>query len=119
MAALTKAPAAADFLVSEANGFRSRGEDTIDTTSGGINAAVVAGTVVAEVAGALDVFDGGSTVSGAADAVGIVMYPVAADFEGSVALIQRDAEVTLADLTYNGDAADVAASLATLGIITR
>ena len=120
MPVLTKAATAASFIVSEAagQGHRSRDVVAIDTTSGGLNAAVPAGQVVASVADEIVLWDGDDT-AGAEDAIGIVYEPVAVDLATDVTIIARDAEVQRSQLTYDGTDAELDAALAALGIIVR
>lgn len=104
----------AGFIVSEANGYRSRDEVTITTA----DADWVAGTVLASVGGDYKVYEGDSTVSGAATAVGILYEGIGSGESGKRTIVNRDAEVVLDDLVTT-DATGLAASLATLGIKVR
>jgi flagellar hook assembly protein FlgD len=118
MATLTEGARTAEFLQTEANGYRSRDVYAIDTTSGGINAAVDAGTVVAYVSDEIVLWDGDDT-AGAEDAIGIVYSNVEADYDGDVVLVTRDAEVKRDKLTADGTDAELDAALLALGIIVR
>jgi len=105
----------AEFLVSEANGYRSRDQIALATTP-----ALVAGTVLAVVAGDYVPYDGDSTVSGASTAEAILFEGVEAGFDGVVTVVNADAEVNLAHLTYtDGTEAALVADLAALGIKAR
>ena len=104
----------AEFLVSEANGYRSRSEITITTA----DADWPAGTVLALVSGDYKVYEGDSTVAGADDAVGILYEAIGSGETDNRTIIDRDAEVNLAHLTTT-DATGLAASLAALGIKVR
>lgn len=120
MTTLTETAHAAEFILSEANGQRSRANGTLVTGQD-----LAAGTVL---------MDNGSdkltafTASGETgdDAVGILLYNVdATDADVEVSYIARDAEVNLKLLTYpaettdGGEEAATIASLAALNIITR
>lgn len=118
MAVLTKARTTAAFIVSEANGFRSRGENQFDSTTDWAGAAIPVGQVYAVVGGVTVAFDG-DAVDGSEVAAGILYEAVAAGEDVARATVERDAEVTLADLTYDGTDAEVTAALKALGIIVR
>ena len=120
MAALVKARATAAFLVSEAavQGHRSRGVQAFDSETDWASAVIPVGQVYAVVSGAAVAFDGDAT-DGSEDAAGILYEAVPVDAVVDRTVIVRDAEVTLADLTYDGTDAEVTASLAALGIIVR
>lgn len=105
----------AEFLVSEANGYRSRDEIELSTAP-----ALAAGTVLAIVSGDYVPYDGDSTVSGASTAEAILFEGVPAGFDGKVTVINADAEVNLSHLTYtDGTEAALVADLAALGIKAR
>lgn len=104
----------AEFLVSEANGYRSRDEVTITTA----DADWPAGTVLAVVGGDYKVYEGNSTVSGANDAVGILFEAIGSGETADRTIINADAEVILGHLTTTEDTGLVA-SLAALGIKAR
>lgn len=104
----------AEFLVWESDPLYSREEVTITTA----DADWVAGTVLALVAGDYKVYEGDSTVSGAADAVGILWNAIGEGETDNRTLIVRDAVVKLDALTTTEDTGLVD-SLATLGIIAR
>ena len=111
MASLTEGRPAASFIISEANGHRSRAKGTA-------GAALTAGTVLeANTAGELIAFDGTGTVAG-------IAITDAADGD-TVAYIIRDAEVNGNVLTYptestaGGEEAASNAGLLTLGIVVR
>ena len=104
----------AEFLVSEANGYRSRDEITITTA----DADWPAGTVLAMVGGDYKVYEGDSTVAGYNDAVGILFEGIGSGESGKRTIINQDAVVKLAALTTT-DATGLAASLAALGIKAR
>jgi len=114
MAAVNDTYRTAEFLISEANGYRSRDEVTITTAP----ADLVPGTVLALVAGDYAVYEGDSTVTGADDAVGILYEAIGTGETAQRTIINRDAEVELAALTTT-DATGLAASLLALGIKTR
>ena len=114
MPAQTLGRRTAEFLVSESNGYQSRDEVTITTA----DADWPAGTVLALVAGDYKVYEGDSTVAGADDAVGILYEEIATGETGKRAIINRNAEVSLNDLTVTDDTG-LAASLGALGIKVR
>lgn len=110
----------AEFLVSEANGYRSR---AVGTVEGGVAPGLVAGTVLGVVT------SGGNYVahdSGASDgsetAAAILYEATVGTIEATV--IVRDAEVNGDHLAYESGADDAAkaivnAALASVGIIVR
>ena len=114
MAAQTLGFRTAEFLVSESNGYQSRDEVTITTA----DANWPAGTVLALVAGDYKVYEGDTTVSGGADAVGILYEGIGTGETDKRTIINANAEVNLAHLTVT-DATGLAASLAALGIKVR
>lgn len=114
MAAQTLGFRTAEFLVSEANGYRSRDEVTITTAT----ADWPAGTVLAKVAGDYQVYEGDSTVAGANDAVGILYEGIDSGEAAKRTIVNADAEVNLAHLTVI-DNTGLEASLAALGIKVR
>jgi hypothetical protein len=120
MAALIKARTTAAFLKSEAavQGHRSRGTQVFDSTTDWAGAAIPVGQVYAIVGGVAVAFDG-NAVDGSEDAAGILYEAVGAAEDVNRTVIVRDAEVTIADLTYDGTVAEVTASLAAIGIIVR
>lgn len=113
--ALTEARRTGEFLISEANGTRSREEVTIDATAG----AMVAGTVVSKLAtgGTYVAYDDEGT-DGSETAAG-VLYRAVPDATGEqkAVILARDCEVAEVHLT--GFNANARADLAALGIIVR
>lgn len=114
------------FLLSEANGNRSRSEQTIDTSAGALEAGTVLGRVAAtgNFVPSPDVQVVG--LEGAETAVAILGYGVdatAGDVQAVV--IDRDAEVKLPMLKFDASIDDQAkadakiAQLATVGIRAR
>lgn len=120
MPELTEGMHAGEFIVSEANGSRSREVVTIDT--GALVAGEVLGKITASgkyVAFNQDGADGSEAAAG-------ILYDNtdATDADQSAVAIMRDAEVGAADLTWPADieAAEKTAALAelaALGIIAR
>lgn len=122
MPALTESRHAASFILTEANGHRSRDNGVLDTGD------LAAGTVVMFsgtklVAFAVDEATDGSLVT---EAAGILIYAAdASSADQDVAYIARDAEVNLKLLTYpaettdGGEEAHTIASLKKLGIVAR
>lgn len=123
MADFTEAAHTAEFILSEANGNRSRENGSL--ASGDL----AAGTVVQDNgSGALIAFTAAEDTAGdlATEAAGILLH--AADASGgavNVAYVARDAEVNLKLLTYpaestaGGEEAHTIESLARIGIIAR
>lgn len=112
MSALTEGRPAATFILSEANGSRSRGTATLKA---GEN--LPAGSVLMDDgAGKLVQFEDGT----ASAAAGILYAATNAVADTKVTVIERDAEVNGKLLTYfDTDPADAIASLADIGIIVR
>jgi hypothetical protein len=120
MVTKTEGRHAAEFIMSEANGSRSRENGVVKTGE-----VLKAGEVVQLDSGKLVSFDATTDSNGDADpaAVGVVIEPVdATSADVRAAYIARDAEVNLHLLTYptgTGDEAVTIASLAALGVIAR
>ncbi len=123
MTALTEARHAAEFIISEANGHRSRANGTLVSGQD-----LAAGTVVMDNgSGKLTVYTAGdATDGGTQEAAGILIYAVDAS-GGDVACsyIARDAEVNKNLITYpntltdNSDETNTITSLGYIGIIVR
>lgn len=112
--ALIEARRTGEFLISEANGTRSREEVTIDASAG----AMVAGTVVSKLASGKYVAYDDVGTDGSEVAAGI-LYRAVPDATGDqkAVIYARDCEVAQVHLTgYNANAK---ADLAALGIIVR
>lgn len=112
---------AAEFILSEANGARSRENGTLNT---GQN--LTAGTVLQLTGTKLTAFTATAATDGTPDpaAVGILLYDTdATDADVACSYLARDAEVNLKLLTYPDDstaeADGTANSLKLLGIICR
>ncbi|TCN30331.1 head decoration protein [Sinorhizobium americanum] len=124
MPVFTEAAHTAEFILSEANGHRSRESGTLASGQD-----LAAGTVLQDNgAGKLVAFDADTNTAGdlVDEAVGILLAAGdASDGDIEVAYIARDAEVNLKLLTYpaettaGGQEADTIASLKLLGIIAR
>jgi hypothetical protein len=120
MTTFTEAAHAAEFILSEANGHRSREEAEIATGQ-----TLVAGQVVQFNTGKLTAFTADPDTNGdpLVAACGIAIYAGTAG--DKIAYLARDAEVNLNLITYpdetttGNEEADTIASLALLGIITR
>jgi hypothetical protein len=111
--AITEATRAGEFLLSEANGTRSR--EPITLTGGSFPAGQVLGKITAS--GSYTAYDSAAT-DGSESAAAILYEAVDASTADATGVgIVRDAEVKAARLTDN-DAAGTAA-LAALGIIVR
>ena len=118
MATLTEGARTAEFIQSEANGYRSRGVQAFDSTTDWAGAAIPAGQVYAIVGGVAVAFDG-DAVDGSETAVGILYEGVDAAATVDRAVIVRDAEVKRDSLTADGTTGEVDAALLALGIIVR
>ncbi len=120
MAVNTETAHAGEFILSEANGRRSREKVTIETPEN-LAAGMVVGLETAS--GKYHAYDNGAA-DGTEVAAGVLFDAVdasAADAEGVI--VARDAEVKASDLNWNGQGAtpitDGTADLAALGIILR
>lgn len=118
MATLTDELRSAAFIVSESNLTRSRGTAVFDSTTDWAGAAIPVGQVYAVVGGVTVAFDG-DAVDGSQVAAGILFTEVAAGEDVTRTVINRDAEVTLADLTYDATDTEATDALAAIGIIVR
>lgn len=113
MAILTDAPHTGEYIVSEANGFRSREEVTVDATVG----AMAAGTVLVK--------SGENYVAAAGVNAEAILYEgIAAGETAKRTITARDSEVNLASLTFadgiaEADKTAAIAALAVNGIVTR
>ncbi len=121
MAALTEGHHPGEFIVSEANGYRSREVVTVDN-----GADLVAGTVLGKITAGgkyiacdQDAGDGSDTAAG-------VLYAdaAAASAEVQAVAIVRDAEVNREDLTFAaandaGEITELIGDLKAIGIIVR
>lgn len=126
MATLTEGARNAQFIVSEANGYRSRGVGMVTVPA---NTELAAGTVLGRITASGKFVRHDSDLTNGAETAAAILYanlrndggaPV--DFDTTLFL--RDAEVTGAHLTYEDGAepADIAvanAALAALGLIVR
>lgn len=126
MAAFTKARHADTFILSEANGLRSRDNIVIASGSGVVKAGTVVGKQTSggkwEPSPAAATSDSGGSES----AKGITIYEVdATSADAAVAAIRRDAEVNMHLLIYHSSVLTPAArtakaaELATCGIFVR
>lgn len=120
MAPVTMGKLAAEFVISEANDYRSRDEVVVDATGGAMEAGTVLGQITAS--GKFVQHDA-AAVDGSQNEAGILMFGIGA-VEEKRTIVARDAEVSEADLTYEvgADAAQITASnaaLAALGIVVR
>lgn len=121
MAILTEGTRKAEFLVSEANLYRSRGTGTVTVPSGGLGSGTILGVITAT--GKYVRHDAVAS-DGSEDEAGILFEPLADTGDTEATIILRDAEVNGAELTYEdgADANQITASnvaLAALGIIVR
>lgn len=121
MATLTETRHAGEFIISEANGHRSREAVTI---AAGNN--LQAGHVVGKLsAGGYAEYNPANTAGEAKKVAGILLAPAsAADAALAGVILARDCEVTTADLTFFAGASEgqietAAAALAEQGIILR
>lgn len=118
MATLTEGARTAEFLQSEANGYRSRDVQAFDSTTDWAGAAIPAGQVYAIVGGAAVAWDGDAT-DGSETAAGILYEGVDAAASVDRTVVTRDAEVKRASLTFDGTNAELDAALLALGIVVR
>ncbi|MEL6101308.1 MAG: head decoration protein [Pseudomonadota bacterium] len=113
-------PRNADFLISEANGFRSRAEVTVNATTAALEPGTVLGMITSS--GNYIRHDSGLS-NGAQNVAGILMIAIGAEGANRTVIV-RDAEVAGADLIYE-DGANASqitaanAALAALGIVVR
>lgn len=123
MTTFTEGRHAAEFVLSEAPGARSRENGTVVSGQD-----LAAGTVVMDNgAGKLTAYTAGAVTDGGTDeAAGILLYAAdASDGDVEVSYIARDAEVNQklitfpAESTAGGEEANTIASLKLLGIICR
>jgi Bacteriophage lambda head decoration protein D len=125
MTTFTEPTRALDFLISEANGSRSRDQVTLTASQG----ALVPGTVLAKVTATGNYVlyddDANGGTPGAGVALAILCYPVEnVAATQPITVISRDAEVDAAQLTWeaSNDAGEITAGkadLAAVGIICR
>lgn len=121
MTTFTETPHAGAFIISEANGTRSRTTATLESGQD-----LLAGTVLGIVSGSgkYTQFDQDGA-DGSESAAGILVYPIdATSADTACAAIIRDAEVDAAQLTWPsdieaGEKTTALAQLAALGIIAR
>jgi hypothetical protein len=118
MATLTEGARTAEFLQSEANGYRSREVQAFDSDTDWGDAAIPAGQVYAIVGGAAVAWDGDAT-DGSEDAAGILYEGVDALAAVDRTVIVRDAEVKRSKLTFDGTNAELDATLLALNIVVR
>lgn len=114
----TEGPRTAEFIQSEANGYRSRDVQNFDSTTDWAGAAIDPGQVYAIVGGVAVAWDG-DAVDGSEDAAGILYEGVEAADDVDRTVVVRDAEVARVKLTYDGTDTELDASLLALGIVVR
>ena len=111
----------ASFIVTEANGYRSRDVVTVTVPSGGLEAGTILGKITAT---GKYVRHDASLSNGGEDETAILLQTVTEAGDAELTVIARDAEVNGAHLTYE-DGADSTqettsnTALAALGIIVR
>lgn len=125
MAILTQPRLNAEFLISEANDWRSRDEVTVSVPDGGYETGTILGKITAS---GKYVRHNAAAVDGSEAEAGILLIAQAngsgAAADADCTIIARDAEVEGDELTYEvgADAAQITTSntaLAALGIIVR
>lgn len=121
MATLTDGKHSADFIVSEANGYRSRSTGTVTVPAGGYEAGTILGKITAT---GKYVRHDSAAVDGSETEAAILYANQPETGDTDATLIIRDCEVNGSDLIYEdgADAAAITASntaLAALGIIVR
>ena len=116
MATLTEARRTGEFIISEANGTRSREEIVIDAAAG----AMVPGTLLGKItaSGKYAAYSNADSPAGVGVAVG-VLYAAVADSAADqpAVMVCRDAEV--AEIHLTGSDATGKTDLAALGVIVR
>lgn len=120
MAILNDTIGTAGYIVSEANGYRSREQVTVDATGGALIPGTVLGTVTAS--GNYVAHDAGAS-DGSENASAVLLSAMGA-VEGSGTITARDSEVNEDELTFadgisEADKTAALAALAALGIVTR
>lgn len=120
MAIVNETRHTAEFLVSEANGYRSREQVVVDATGGALAAGTILGIVTAT---GKYVRHNAGAATGEETEAGILLEGIGAE-EATRTVIVRHAEVAGSALTYEAgaDANQIAASnaaLAALGIAVR
>lgn len=120
MTIYTESRATAEFLVSEANGYRSRTTGTVTGPVGGLVAGTVLGKITAT--GKYVLVNPDATTG--EEAAAAILFEAAVEGDDTRTLIIRDAEVQAAALTYNDtpsgpELTAIHAQLAALGIIIR
>lgn len=126
MPILTEGSRKAEFMLSEANDWRSRDEGSVTIPA---NTTLESGTVLGRLtATGVFVRHNAAAVTGAEDESGLLFAPLTNTTDAAITvpatIVARDAEVIGAHLTYEvgADAAQILASntaLAALGIIVR
>lgn len=111
----------AEFIVSEASGYRSRQEVTVTVPSGGLEAGTIVGKITAT---GKYVRHAAGASNGSETEAGILFAGFTETGDTNATIIARDAEVVGSDLTYEdgADAAQITASndaLAAIGLIVR
>lgn len=122
MAIETMGPRKAEFMISEANAYRSRDEVTVDASAGALEPGTVLGKLTANGKFVRHNPDA-SPEDGSENEAGILFEGIGEE-EAERTIIARDAEVRGDDLTYadGADATQINASneaLAALGIVVR
>jgi hypothetical protein len=123
---LTEGSRKAEFLVSEANNWRSREEVTVTVPA---NTTLASGTIMGAItaSGKYVRHDSGAA-NGSETEGGVLFQPLVNDSDSAVdvqvVIVARDAEVTRGDLVFEDGADEAAetasiAALADLGIIVR
>lgn len=112
------------FLVSEANGHRSREEVTIEAP--GADVVLEAGTVLGKITSTgkyVRVDPNVSPADGSEDAVAVLCEEVTGAADVQATVVVRDAEVVLSKLIFSdtspSNATDETAELASVGIVAR
>ena len=121
MTILTEGTRKAEFLVSEANAFRSRDTGTVTVPSGGLASGTVLGQITAT---GKFIRQDTAAVDGSEAHAAVLFEPLTVAGDIVATIIARDAEVNADDLTYEagataGEITAANAALAALGIIVR
>lgn len=120
MATVTDTPRAGAFIVSEANGGRSREVVTVTATGG----ALAAGTVLGKITATGKYVRHDDAASDGSETAAAILYAPIGAVEANVTVIARDTVVAGSYLTYEASATaleitEANAELAAVGIIVR
>lgn len=120
MAILTDTAHTGEYIVSEANGYRSREEVTVDATGG----ALIAGTVLGKVTASGKYIAHTIAASDGSENAAAILYEGIGAVEAKRTITARDSEVNEPSLTFEdgisaANKTATIAALAALGIVMR